>query len=149
MQATDHDSTMIHQRAGDVQAEIRDRLEQIWSAAAARDFDLLESFHRYGPGFTAFKDGRPRGDAHSCAAGERALFAMMDAPAVDMRDLAVNVIGPVAIVTFNGHFTGAMHGTDVALDMQTTLVFSEDTDGWRVVHEHMSPLTYEGAGPTG
>ena len=41
-----------------------------WAAAAARDFDRLESFHLYGPEFTSFKDGGRREDAAANAAGE-------------------------------------------------------------------------------
>lgn len=119
---------------------VRRRLDEVWAAAAARDFDRLESYHRYGPEFTAFKDGAVRDDAAANAAGERAMFAMLEGPEVDMRDLAINVFGDVAIATFNGHFTGRIHGSATALDQQATMVFV-DTDGdWRLVHEHFSPL---------
>ena len=114
-------------------------LPLIWAAAAARDFARLESFHRYGPDFTSFKDGAPREDAAGNAAGERAMFGALEGPAVDMRDLRVAVYGDVGLVTFNGHFTAALHGSPVALDQQVTMVFVDD-DEWRIVHEHFSPL---------
>jgi ketosteroid isomerase-like protein len=124
----------------EAQAEIRGRLDEIWATAARRDFERLESFHLYGPKFTEFKEGAARGDARSCAAGERATFAMLEAPAVEMKDLVVNVFGDVAVATFNGHFVGKVHGNPVARDQQSTLVFVKAGGDWKVVHEHFSPL---------
>ncbi len=60
------------------QEQVRRRLEEIWPIAAARDFERLESFHLYGPQFTMFKEGKPRGDAAACAAGERAFFSQLE-----------------------------------------------------------------------
>jgi len=122
----------------DAQTAIRRRLDEIWATCAKRDFERLESFHLYGPKFTEFKDGKPRGDAHTCAAGERAFFGMVEAPTVDMKDLAIHVFGECAIVTFNGHFTGKIHGNPVAVDQQSTMVFVRSGSDWKIVHEHFS-----------
>jgi ketosteroid isomerase-like protein len=124
----------------DAQAQIRRRLDEIWTTAARRDFERLESFHLYGPKFTEFKDGKARGDARSCAAGERATFSMLEGPSVDMRDLSVNVFGDAAVATFNGRFTGKIHGNAVTMEQQSTLVFVKVGDDWKIVHEHLSPL---------
>ena len=124
----------------DAQAAIRRRLDEVWVTARQRDFERLESFHLYGPKFTEFKDGKPRGDAMSCAAGERATFSMIEDPSVDMRDLTVNVFGAVAVATFNGHFIGAVRGNPVALDQQSTMVFVKVGGDWKIVHEHFSPI---------
>ncbi len=104
---------IVNETFPDAQAQIRRRLDEIWATARSRDFERLESFHLYGPKFTEFKDGKARGDARSCAAGERMTFTMIAEPSVDMRDLAVNVFGDVAIAT---------------------------GDDWKIVHEHFSPL---------
>jgi ketosteroid isomerase-like protein len=143
------DHTTVNDTAAEAQDQVRRRLEAIWPTAAARDFERLEAFHLYGPAFTEFKDGRPRGDAASCAAGERATFSRLEQPAVDMHDLAVNVFGSVAIATFNGHFTGQVAGNAVALDQQCTIVFARIGDDWKIVHEHMSPLGGPGPGAGG
>ncbi len=131
-------SDIVHDTFSDTQTTIRRRLDEIWATCAKRDFERLESFHLYGPKFTEFKDGKPRGNAHTCAAGERAFFAMIEAHTVDMKDLAVNVFGDVAIATFNGHFTGKMHGNAVAVDQQSTMVFVRAGTDWKIVHEHFS-----------
>ena len=143
------DSTTTHHAISDGQTQVRQRLEEIWPTAAARDFERLESFHLYGPMFTEFKDGKPRGDAASCAAGERATFSRLEQPLVDMDDLAINVVGDVAIATFNGHFTGEIAGHAVALDQQSTMVFVLVDGDWKIIHEHMSPLGGPGAGASG
>jgi ketosteroid isomerase-like protein len=128
------------------EGRVRRRLEEIWPTAAARDFELLESFHLYGPRFTAFKEGKPRGDAAWCAAGERAFFSLLEKQTVAMNDLAINVVGDVAIATFNGHFTGEIAGNAVGVDQQCTMVFARVGDDWKIIHEHMSPLGGPGAG---
>jgi ketosteroid isomerase-like protein len=128
----------------EAQAEIRKRLDEIWATAAKRDFERLESFHLYGPKFTEFKEGKPRGDAASCAAGERAFFSMIEGPVAEMRDLVVNVFGHVAIATFNGHFMGRMKGNPVSQDQQSTMVFVHDGSDWKIVHEHFSPIGQAG-----
>jgi ketosteroid isomerase-like protein len=133
-------------QTSDAQSQVRRRLEEIWPTAAARDFDRLESFHLYGPTFTEFKDGKPRGDAASCAAGERAIFSRLERSTTDMNDLAINVVGDVAVATFNGHFTGQIAGNAVVLDQQCTIVFARVGDDWKIIHEHMSPLGGPGAG---
>ena len=143
------ETTTVTRTASDAQAQVRERLDEIWPTAAARDFERLESFHLYGPMFTEFKDGRPRGDAASCAAGERATFSRLEHPLVDMNDLAINVFGDVALATFNGHFTGQTAGNNVALDQQCTMVFVRVGDDWKIIHEHMSPLGGPGPGAGG
>ena len=63
------------------QAQIRRRLDEIWATARSRD---LESFHLYGPKFTEFKDGQPRGDAAANRKGEEGGLALLGDPKVDM-----------------------------------------------------------------
>ena len=58
-----------------------------------------------------------------------------------MRQLAVNFFGDVGIATFNGRFTGMMNGSPTELEQQATMVFVSSGDGWKLVHEHFSPLT--------
>ena len=140
MTITDHTTDMIHRSYPEEQAAVRRRLDQIWAAAAARDFETLESFHLYGPKFTSFKNGAPREDAAANAAGERAMFSVLEGPKVDMRELAVNIFGDVGIATFNGHFTGMMNGSPTELRQQATMVFLNSGDEWKLVHEHFSPL---------
>ena len=74
-------------------------------------YRALTTFHLYGPKFTSFKNGAPREGAAANAAGERAMFSLLEGPKVDMRGLAVNIFGDVGFAAFNGHFTGMMNGS--------------------------------------
>jgi ketosteroid isomerase-like protein len=65
---------------------------------------------------------------------------MLEAPHVDMKDLAIHVFGEVAIATFNEHFTGKMNGNPVAMDQQSNMVFVSTGNDWKIVHEHFSPI---------
>jgi ketosteroid isomerase-like protein len=139
--STQQHLAMVHPASEAGQASIVRRLDEIWAAAARRDFEALESYHAYGPAFTSFKDGAPREDGRANAAGERATFGLLENPGVDMRDLLVAMYGTVGIATFNGHFTASIHGQPTALDQQATMVFALIDGDWKIVHEHLSPLT--------
>ncbi|HXJ22017.1 MAG TPA: nuclear transport factor 2 family protein [Polyangia bacterium] len=124
----------------DAQARIKKRLDEIWASAAARDFAKLESFHLYGPKFTSFKEGQPRGNAEANRAGEREIFSALVDPKVDMKDLAIAVYGDTAVATFNGDFSGKLGGKPTALKQAATLVFVNYKGDWKIVHEHFSML---------
>jgi ketosteroid isomerase-like protein len=65
---------------------------------------------------------------------------MLEAPAVDMKDLVVNVFGEVAVATFNGHFAGRIRGHPVERDQQRTMVLVKVRGDWKIVPEHHSPI---------
>ena len=140
MTATTANSDIFSDAYPAQQTAVRRRLDEIWAACAARDFDLLESFHGYGPKFTSFKDGALRAGADANAADERKFFSMLEEPSVDMADLAINVFADVAVVTFNGRYSGVFGGNPISADQQTTMVLVSDGGAWKIVHEHMSPI---------
>src|SRR6476659_10093344 len=88
MTATTANSDIFSDAYPEQQTAVRRRLDEIWAACAARDFDLLESFHGYGPKFTSFKDGALRAGADANAADERRFFSILEENSVDMADLA-------------------------------------------------------------
>jgi hypothetical protein len=125
---------------------VRRRLDEIWAACAARDFDLLESFPGYGPKFTSFKDGALRSGADANAADERRFFSMLEENSVDMADLAINVFADVAVVTFNGRYRGVLGGNPVSADQQTTIVLVSDDGAWKDrARAHVSDRIASGA----
>jgi ketosteroid isomerase-like protein len=138
--ATTANSDIFSNAYPEHQTEVRQRLDEIWAACAARDFDLLESFHGYGPKFTSFKDGALRAGADANAADERRFFSILEENRVDMADLAINVFADVAVVTFNGRYSGVLGGNPISADQQTTMVLVNDDGAWKIVHEHMSPI---------
>jgi len=74
-------------------------------------YRALATLHLSSPRSTSFKNGAPREDAAANAAGERAMFSLLEGPKVDMRGLAVNIFGDVGFAAFNGHFTGIVNGS--------------------------------------
>jgi ketosteroid isomerase-like protein len=124
----------------EAQAQVKKRLEEIWAVCAKKDFAKLASFHMYGPKFTEFKDGQPRGDAAANRKTEETELGMLGDPKVDMKDLAINVYGDTAIATFNGDFSAKMQGKAIAEKMATTMVFVKYKGDWKIVHEQFSPI---------
>lgn len=105
------------------------------------DIDKLISFHAYGPKFTDFDAGAPRRGSEANEAHERSLFgSVTEVVKFDAKDLAVAVYGDVANVTFHSDFH-LKFGEDLAIvNNQITLLFVKTNDGWKLVHEHHSPL---------
>jgi ketosteroid isomerase-like protein len=124
----------------EAQAQVKKRLDEIWAVCAQKDFAKLASFHMYGPKFTEFKDGEPRGDAAANRKEEEGGISMLVDLKVDMKDLAVNAYGDTAIATFNGDFSAKMQGKPLALKMAVTMVFVKYKGDWKIVHEHFSPI---------
>ena len=110
------------------------------------DLDKLISFHAYGPKFTEFKNGEPRNGGDENEAHERSVFgSVTEVVKFDARDLQIAVYGDVANVTFHSDFH-LKFGEDLAIvNDQITLLFVKTKDGWKMVHEHHSPLKKEGA----
>jgi ketosteroid isomerase-like protein len=124
----------------EAQSQVRKRLDDIWTNFRTHDVAKQESFHLYGPKFTEFKDGQPRGDAEANKKGEREFIAALTDSKVEMKDLAIAVYGDTAIATFNGDFSGKIGGKPVSVMQGSTLVFVKYKGDWKIVHEHFSPL---------
>ena len=105
------------------------------------DMDLLISFHGYSPKFTEFKNGEPRNGAAANEAHERSVFgAVTEVIRFNADDLQIAVYGEVANLTFHSDFH-LMFGEDlVIVNDQITLLFVRTNAGWKMVHEHHSPL---------
>jgi ketosteroid isomerase-like protein len=106
------------------------------------DLDKLISFHHYGPKFTEFKNGEPRNGGEENEAHERGTFgAVTEVMKFDAKDLQIAVYGgDVANVTFHSDFHLKFGEDLVVVNDQITLLFVKTDDGWKMVHEHHSPL---------
>ena len=109
------------------------------------DIDKLISFHAYGPKFTEFKNGEPRNDDKANETHERTTFgSVTEVVKFDAKDLQVAVYGDVANVTFHSDFHLKFGEDLVVVNDQITLLFVKTKNGWKMVHEHHSPLKKEG-----
>jgi ketosteroid isomerase-like protein len=133
----------------EAQAQIKKRLEEIWANGLTKDFAKQDSFHLYGPKFTEFKDGHPRGDAEANRKAEKEILSMLTDPKVEMKDLAIAVYGDTAIATFNGDFSGKLGGKPMTMKEASTMVFVKYKGDWKIVHEHFSPIGPPAGAPNG
>lgn len=131
---------IINDQFPEDQAAITQILDDIYKSAQAKDLEKLASFHWYGPKFSDFKDGLPRGNAEQNKQSEQAVFSAVSNLEYDLRDVKVDVFGDVAVATFHGYFEGDMGENHVTMQLQGTLVFAKTDKTWKIVHEHFSPL---------
>ena len=122
--------------------EVMETFGAIAQSIVNGDMDQLISFHAYSPKFTEFKNGEPRNGAAANEEHERSVFgAVTEVVKFDANDLQIAVYGDVANLTFHSDFH-LMFGDDlVIVNDQITLLFVKTSNGWKMVHEHHSPLT--------
>ena len=105
------------------------------------DMDKLISFHAYSPKFTEFKNGEPRNGDVANEEHERTVFgAVTEVVKFDAEDLQIAVYGEVANLTFHSDFHLKFGEDLVVVNDQITLLFVNTANGWKMVHEHHSPL---------
>ena len=110
------------------------------------DLDKLISFHAYGPKFTEFKNGQPRNGDKANEAHERNVFGTVtEVVKFDAKDLQIAVYGEVANLTFHSDFHLKFGEDLVIVNDQITLLFVKTNNGWKMVHEHHSPLAKVGS----
>ena len=132
---------LVAEEFPEAQAEVLETFQAIAQSIIDGDMDKLISFHAYGSKFTEFKDGAPRNGGEANEAYERQLFgSVTEVVNFGADDLKIAVYGDVANVTFHSDFQ-LMFGEDlVVVNNQITLLFVKTDDGWKLVHEHHSPL---------
>ncbi len=131
---------LISDQFPEAQAEIKEVLDGIFQSFVDKDADKLISYHVYGPKFTEFKDSLPRTDSVANEQQERGLIAAISAWEHDVNDLKINVFGEVAVVTFHADFRPTIGDEMMQILGQVTLVFVNTDLGWKITHEHLSPL---------
>jgi len=132
---------LVNDEFPEAKQEVMDTFVAIAQSIKDGDIDKLISFHAYGPKFTEFKDGAPRNGGEANESYERSLFgSVTEVIKFDAKDLKIAVYGDVANLTFHSDFQ-LMFGEDlVVVNDQITLLFVKTDDGWKMVHEHHSPL---------
>ena len=110
------------------------------------DIDRLISFHAYSAKFTEFKNGEPRNDGADNEEFERNVFgSVTEIVKFDMNDMKIAVYGDVANVTLHSDFHLKFDEDLAVVNDQISLLFLNTDKGWRIVHEHHSPLKKEEA----
>jgi ketosteroid isomerase-like protein len=135
---------LINDEFPEAKAEIMKTFGEMGKSIKEGDIDKLISFHAYSPKFTEFKNGEPRNDGAANEAYERKLFgSVTEVVKFDAKDLQIAVYGDVANVTFHSDFQLKFGEDLVTVNDQITLLFVKTNEGWKMVHEHHSPLNKE------
>jgi ketosteroid isomerase-like protein len=132
---------LIKEEFPEAKQEVLDTFIGIAQSIKDGDMDKLISYHAYGPKFTEFKDGAPRNGGEENEIYERNLFgSVTEVVKFDANDLKIAVYGDVANLTFHSDFQLKFGEDLVVVNNQITLLFVKTNDGWKLVHEHHSPL---------
>jgi ketosteroid isomerase-like protein len=135
---------LVNEEFPEAKQEVMETMGAITQSIIDGDIDKLISFHAYGPKFTEFKNGEPRNGGVANEAYERNTFgSVTEVIKMDAKDLKIAVYGDVANVTFHSDFHLKFGEDLVVVNDQITLLFVNTTDGWKLVHEHHSPLNAE------
>ena len=137
---------LINDEFPEAEKEVMETFGAIAQSIHDGDLDKLISFHAYGPKFTEFKNGEPRNGGAENEAHERGVFgSVTEVVKFDAKDLKIAVYGDVANLTFHSDFHLKFGEDLVVVNDQITLLFVKTEDGWKMVHEHHSPLNKEEA----
>ncbi len=132
---------LINDEFPEAKQEVMETFGAIAQSIKDGDMDKLISFHAYSPKFTEFKNGEPRNGGAANKAHERSVFgAVSEVVKFDAKDLQIAVYGDVANLTFHSDFHLKFGEELVVVNDQITLLFVKTNNGWKMVHEHHSPL---------
>ena len=135
---------LINDEFPQAKQEVKNTLNNIVKSLKDGDIDKLISFHAYGPKFTEFKNGEPRNGGVANETHERNVFgSVTEILKFDMNDLQIAVYKDVANATFHSDFHIKFGEDLVVVNDQITLLFVKTDNGWKLVHEHHSPLKQE------
>ncbi|WP_219412469.1 nuclear transport factor 2 family protein [Pseudonocardia nigra] len=127
----------------DARRAIGQRLDEILAAVDAGELDRLAGFHLNSPKFTKFNDAAPleRQDFAAAMESEAAEFSALESIRSDIRDLRIDVFGPVAVVTGMYAYQAVADGEALTGEIRASLVMVDDHGEWKIAHEHLSTLT--------
>lgn len=132
---------LIKNEFPEAKEEVMKTFGEIGQSILDGDIDKLISFHAYGPKFTEFNEGKPRVGSKENEETERGVFGnVTEVVKFDANDLKVAVYGDVANMTFHSDFHLKFGEDLVVVNNQISLLFVKTEDGWKIVHEHHSPL---------
>jgi ketosteroid isomerase-like protein len=122
-------------------AQTGHRLQEIFAAATATDFNRLDGYHLYGPRFTKFSGSSPeRLDAEASRKGEHEGLGSIKGLKMRADTLKIDVFGPVGIATFILDYSFDSDGETMHAKERATMIFVKEGGAWKIAHEHLSPM---------
>lgn len=132
---------LINDEFPEAQQEVAETMGAIVQSIKDGDVEKLISYHAYSPKFTEFKNGEPRVGSVENEKHERNVFgSVTEVVKFDAKDMKIAVYGDVANVTFHSDFHLKFGDDSVYVNDQISLLLANTSDGWKLVHEHHSPL---------
>lgn len=132
---------LINDEFPEAKQEVMNTFGAIAQSIKDGNIDKLIEFHAYGPKFTEFKNGEARNGGEANEAHERNVFgSVTEVVKFEAKNLQIAVYGKVANVTFHSDFHLKFGEDLVIVNDQITLLFVKTNAGWKMVHEHHSPL---------
>ena len=119
---------------------IKEVLQELEKATAARDIDWIESFHLYGPRFTRVSQNGQRLTATQSRAGEKEYFSTIDEFSSEFEDLKIDVFDETAIVTGLFSFESRIEENKYPGRVLGTLVLIKVKGEWKIVYEALSEI---------
>lgn len=125
----------------DAEAQVRKRLQEVFSAAEAKDLARLDSYHLYGPKFTKFDAGSGgRLGADEARQGEHSGLSALTNLSLRADELKTDVFGDAAIATFIMRARAEQGDHTIDTQHRGTVVFIKDAGAWKIAHEHFSSV---------
>ncbi len=132
---------LVNDEFPEAKQEVMETFGAIAQSIKDGDIDKLIAFHAYSPKFTEFKNGEPRNGGEANEKHERNVFgSVTEVVKFDAKDLQIAVYGDVANLTFHSDFQLKFSEDLVVVNDQISLLFVKTNNGWKMVHEHHSPL---------
>ena len=124
------------------QAAIQRIVEDVYVAAAQKDWKRLEAFHLNSPKFSKWGDAPHAGriDYQTTMRTERETFGALTKFDYKVHDVRVDVFGPAAVATFQLSYDAVLNNAPLQATEKGTLVFVKSDGEWKIVHEHFSYL---------
>ena len=132
---------LVNDEFPEAKQEVMETFGAIAQSIKDGDIDKLIAFHAYSPKFTEFKNGELRNGGEANEVHERNVFgSVTEVVKFEAKDLQIAVYGDVANLTFHSDFQLKFGEDLVVVNDQITLLFVKANNGWKMVHEHHSPL---------
>ena len=130
---------LAHYPFPEAQEELREVLNDIINDVEIANIQGLRDSHLNSDKFTKFGGTFERINFDQCNEGEIAGVTSVQDLKLEMIDVKIDVFGDVAIVTcYNRYSYSGNDDLQLGVD-RNTLVFLSTADGWKIIHEHVTP----------
>ncbi len=132
---------LAHYPFPEARQEIHATLDSIINDVETANLQRLRDGHLNSPKFSKFGGSFERISIDLCNEQEAAGVTSVQDLKFEMKDRKIDVFGDVAVMTCYNHFSYTDDGNRKQHIDRNTMVFLRTADGWKIVHEHVTPKT--------